>query len=88
LTQGAIVRNPRTKYKRSKNVSTVTSIELICARVYTQLLQPLAQSLIGSPGTLLTTETRLEIFGSPDYPVFLDSLLRDGDSVYSSETLL
>jgi len=28
----------------------------------------------------------LEIFGSPDYPVFLDSLLSDGDSLYSNET--
>jgi len=27
----------------------------------------------------LTEETRLKIFGSPDYPVFLDSLLSDGD---------
>jgi len=34
----------------------------------------------------LTDEIRLEIFGSPDYPDFLDSLLSDGDSVYSSET--
>ena len=30
----------------------VTSIACICARVCTQLLQPLAQSLIGSPVTL------------------------------------
>jgi len=28
LTQGAILRNPRTKYKRSKNVFTVTTIAL------------------------------------------------------------
>jgi len=35
----------------------------------------------------LTEEIRLKIFGSPDYPVFLDSLLSDGDSVYSSQTL-
>jgi len=27
----------------------------------------------------LTEETKLKIFGSPDYPVFLDSLLSDGD---------
>ena len=35
----------------------------------------------------LTEEISLEKVGSPDYPVFLDSLLRDGDSVYSIETL-
>jgi len=52
LTQSAILRNPRTTYKRSKNVFAVTSIAFICARVCTQLLQPIAQSLIGSPGTL------------------------------------
>ena len=33
----------------------------------------------------LTKEKRLEIFGSPDCLVFLDSLLSDGDSVYSTE---
>jgi len=33
----------------------------------------------------LTEEVRLKIFGSPDNPVFLDSLLSDGDSVYSTE---
>jgi len=32
FTQGAIVRNPRTTYKCSKNVFTVTSIELIINR--------------------------------------------------------
>ena len=41
-----------TKYKRSSSIFLVTSIALICGRVWTQLLQPLAQSLIGSPGTL------------------------------------
>jgi len=35
----------------------------------------------------LTEGIRLKIFGSPDYPVFLDSLLSDGDSVYSTENL-
>ena len=35
----------------------------------------------------LTEEIRLEIFGFPDYPVFLDFLLSDGDSVYSHEKL-
>ena len=52
LTQGAILRNPRTKYKRSKNVFAVTSIALIIGRDWPRLVQPLAQSLIGSPGTL------------------------------------
>ena len=32
-------------------------------------------------------EISLEKIGSPDHPVFLDSLLSDGDSVYSIETL-
>jgi len=45
LTQSAILRNPRTKYKRSKNVFSVTSIALSCAHICARLLQPLAQSL-------------------------------------------
>ena len=36
----------------------------------------------------VTEETRLKMFGSPEFPVVLDSLLNDGDSVYSSENLL
>ena len=32
LTQGTIMRNPRTKYKRSKNIFAVTSIALIIGR--------------------------------------------------------
>ena len=43
---------PRTKYKRSKNVFPVTSIALIIGRDWPRLVQPLAQSLICSPGTL------------------------------------
>ena len=35
----------------------------------------------------LPEEVRLKIFGSPDYPVFLDSLSSDEDSVYLSENL-
>jgi len=54
LTQGAVLCNPRTKYKRSKNVLAVRFIALIFARVCAQLLQLLVQSLIGSPGTLVT----------------------------------
>jgi len=38
--------------KRSKNFFSVTSIALSCAHICTRLLQPLLQSLIGSPGTL------------------------------------
>jgi len=55
LTQGAILHNPKTKYKRLKNVLAVTSIALICAQICARLLQPLAQSLIRSPGTLRQT---------------------------------
>jgi len=36
----------------------------------------------------LTKGIRLQTFGSPDCPVFLDSLLSDGDFVYSTESLL
>ena len=48
---------PGTKYKRSSSIFFVTSIALICARMCTQLLKPLAQSLIGSPGTLFRRDT-------------------------------
>jgi len=41
------------KYKRSKNVFFGTGIARICVHARMQLLQSLAQSLIGSPGTLL-----------------------------------
>ena len=52
LTQGPNVPNPRTKCKRSKNVFAVTSIAHIIGRDWPRLVQPLAQSLIGSSGTL------------------------------------
>ena len=52
LTQGAIMRNPRTKYKRSKNVVAVITIALIIGRDWLRLVQTLAQSLTGSSGTL------------------------------------
>ena len=58
LTQGTNLRNPRTKYKRSKNVISVTSIALRCGRVWPRLLQPLVQSLIGSSGTFPATGVR------------------------------
>jgi len=49
LTPGPNVPIPGTKYKRSNRILFVKSIALICGRVWAQLLQPLAQSLIGSP---------------------------------------
>jgi len=51
LTQGPNVPNPCTKYKRSKNIFDVASIELTNGRDWPRLVHPLAQSLIGSPGT-------------------------------------
>jgi len=53
LTQGPNVPNPRTKYKHSKNVFFITFIALIIGRDWPRLVQPLAQSLIGSPGGCL-----------------------------------
>jgi len=44
--------SPRTKYKLSKNVFAVTSIALSLGHLGPRLLELLAQSLIGSPGTL------------------------------------
>ena len=52
LTQNPNVPIPGTEYKRSKNVFPVIFIALSCGRVWARLLHPLAQSLIGSPGTL------------------------------------
>ena len=52
MTQGAILCNPRTKHKLSKNVFAFTSVALSCGHTWARLLQPLAQSLIGSAGTL------------------------------------
>ena len=46
------MRNPRTKYKRSKTAFSVILIALSLGRIGPRLLQPLVQSLIGSPGTL------------------------------------
>ena len=72
------MRNPRTKYKRSKNVFLVTSIARIigrdwprlaaivtaigrdCYSDWPRLLQPLAQSLMGGPGTVRAGITRMQ----------------------------
>ena len=48
----ANLRNPRSKYKRSKNVFAVTSIALSLSHLAPRLLQLLAQSVTGSLGTL------------------------------------
>ena len=64
LTQGPNVPNPSTKYKRSKNVFAVTFIALIIGRDWPRLVQPLAQSLIGSPGTLGAGKGCLDEFKS------------------------
>ena len=45
------MHNPKTKYKRSKNVFAVTCIAFTVGRDWPRLLQPLVQSLIGSSGT-------------------------------------
>jgi len=58
LTQGAIIRNPRTKYKHSNNVFAVISIALIIGRDLPRLVQLLAQSLIGRP----EPRSRVDIF--------------------------
>ena len=59
LTQGPNVSIPETKYKRANSIFFVTSFAHICGRVWPQLLHPLAKSLIGSPGTLTVTGTRV-----------------------------
>jgi len=51
--KGPNVPNSRTKYQRSKNVFSVTVIALSCAHIFARLLQLFAQSLTGSPGTLV-----------------------------------
>jgi len=53
LNQGENLRNPRTKYDRSKNVCSVTSIALSLGHIRARLLELTAQSLIGSLGTLM-----------------------------------
>jgi len=53
VTKGANWRSPGTKYKRSKIAFAVTSIALSLGRLGPGLLGLAAQSLIGSPRTLL-----------------------------------
>jgi len=53
LTWGPNELSPGTKYKRSKIVFSVKYVAIILICLGTQLLQLPAQSLIGSPGTLL-----------------------------------
>jgi len=62
LTQGAILRNPRTKYKRSKNVFAVIFIALSCKYIWVRLLQSRAKSLIGSQGTRPAPMNHVKIF--------------------------
>ena len=47
--EGTILRSPRTKYKRSKNVFAVIFTALTIGCDWPRLLQPLAHSLIGVP---------------------------------------
>jgi len=58
LVQSAIFHNPGIKYKRLKNAFCITFIALSCVHIFAQLLQLLAQSLIGSPCTLLVGTIR------------------------------
>jgi len=53
LTRGSNGLSPGTKYKRSKNVITVTPITLSLGRLGTHLLGLATQSLIGSSGNLV-----------------------------------
>ena len=55
------MRNPRTQYKHSKNVFVLVFIALIISRDWPQssVLQPLAQSLIGSLGILPVAHPRM-----------------------------
>ena len=65
LTEGAILRNPRTKYKRSKNVIAITTIALNIGRDWPRLLQPLAQSPTGSPSTLVAVPQGAHLWVGP-----------------------
>ena len=67
----------------------------ICARVCTQLLQPLAQSLVGSPGTLLQYElhvapfvlfTQNQLVGSIESQVSFTKQADKTDNILQHET--
>ena len=57
-----IETSPRTNYKRSKNVLTVTTNALILGHIHTPVSQCPVQSLIGSPETTSNCHTKKEIF--------------------------
>ena len=78
LTQGPNVPNPRTKYKRSKNVFAVTSIALIIGRDWPRLVQPLVQFRIVSPGTLDLEPDEEGTWTRPDYLVKRDVEKKEG----------
>jgi len=61
LTRGSNGLSPETKYKRSKNAFAVTYTALTVVRICSDLLQLPAQSLIGSPGTLIEILNDCEI---------------------------
>ena len=60
--KGVFGKDAIARIQTLKNVFSVTSIALICGRVWTQLSQPLAQYLILSPGTL-STSTKIRLAG-------------------------
>ena len=73
MTKGPNVPIPGTKYKRSCSIFPVTSIALICGRVWPQLLQLLAQSLIGSPDTLECSAQKRPAKDAPKIAVHLSN---------------
>jgi len=58
LTRGSNGLSPGAKYKRSRNVSRVTSIALIVVCLCLELQRLLVQSLIGNPSTLVAAQNR------------------------------
>ena len=67
LTWGSNGLSPGTKLKRSKNVFNGTSIPFTDVHLCTELLQLPAQSIIGSPGTLVA-RSNLLVEKSLDFP--------------------
>ena len=64
LTLGTNMPRPGTKYKRSKIVFAVTAIAFTIIHICTELLQLLAQSLIGSPGAHPAAQGILWVFAT------------------------